>query len=368
MMKIKIIADSVNKFKTGIGNYTFNLITGLQQIGAGLSLINYEKVENFHTELYPNILKDRFLETYSWYLTLPFLIKPEPPAIIHNPTQVPTFFRFKHKNIITINDLSALKFPEQHKLGRRLITDLFLPRTLKKADKIIAISRNTKEDILSYYPFLKEDKIRVIHLAANEDFRTIQDENVLDDCRKRYNLHEKFILYVGTLEPRKNLVRLLHAFSSVHEKTGVPLTIVGKKGWKYKKIFETLRDLNLEQKVLFTGYVEPGDLPALYNLATLFVYPSLYEGFGLPPLEAMQCGCPVITSNVSSLPEVVGDAAIKVNPCSIQEIEQAMCSLLSDENLRTDYIKRGIKQAEKFSWERCARETFQVYQEVWNED
>jgi glycosyltransferase involved in cell wall biosynthesis len=221
---------------------------------------------------------------------------------------------------------------------------------------------------LSYYPFLREEKIRVINEAANENFKIIQAKDILDDCMKRYNLPEKFILYVGTLEPRKNIVRLLQAFSGVHEKTGVPLTIVGKKGWKYKEIFNTFLDLNLEEKVLFTGYVEPEELPALYNLATLFVYPSLYEGFGLPPLEAMQCGCPVVTSSVSSLPEVVGDAAIKVNPRSIQEIEQAMCRLLSDENLRNNYIEQGVKQAEKFSWERCARETYQVYQEVWNED
>ncbi len=366
-MKIKIIADSLNQVRTGIGNYTYNLLNGLQQIEAGLSLINYEKTENFQTELYSNIFKGRFLETYLWYLFLPLRIKKEQKTVIHNPTQTPVFFSFKNKNIITIHDLSVLKFPEQHKLGRKLIADLFLPRTLKKADKIIAVSQSTKRDLLDTFSFLSEERIKVIHEAANDHFAVVQDDDVLQDCRKRYGLPRHFILYVGTLEPRKNIPRLLRAFSSVYAKKNVPLVICGKKGWKYQEIFKTLQEVCPPGAVIFTGYVKDEDLPVLYNLASIFVYPSLYEGFGLPPLEAMQCGCPVIASNISSLPEVVGDAAITINPLSIQEIKEAIYLLLSDENMRNSYAQKGIQQAKTFSWKKCATETFQLYKELLHE-
>jgi glycosyltransferase involved in cell wall biosynthesis len=232
---------------------------------------------------------------------------------------------------------------------------------------IIAVSENTKKDILNFFPFLEEKKIRVIYEAADDHFTVIQDEKILAGCRQQYHLPPEFILCVGTLEPRKNLVTLLNAFSNVSQKKDIPLVITGKKGWKYKEIFKTFSNLRLEKKVFFTGYVYQEDLPALYNLATVFVYPSIYEGFGLPPLEAMQCGCPVITSNVSSLPEIVGDAAIKVNPFSVKALEEAIYKLVSNPELRKDYIHTGLKQAEKFSWDKCAQETFQVYQEVLNE-
>ena len=367
-IKIKIIIDSLNKELTGIGNYTENLIKNLRKFDLSLEYINYKKIDRYNSKIYPNLLKGHFLETYSWYLELPFLIRKEKNTIIHNPSQIPTFFKFKNKSVISVHDLAPLKFPKVHKFGRKILYEFLLPRTLKNASRIIVASKSTKNDILKIFPKINSEKIKVIYFAANENYKVIKNEKKLDYIGKKYNLPNKFILFVGTIEPRKNIVRLLKAFSEVYKKIPILLVITGKLGWKYKKIYYTYKKLNLEDKVIFTGYVDEKDLPSIYNLATIFVLPSLYEGFGLTPLEAMQCGCPVVTSNVSSLPEIVGNAAIKVSPYSVKEIEDAIYSLLTNKKLRKKYIKKGLKQAKKFNWKKCAEETLEVYQEVYYEN
>jgi len=363
-IKIKIIIDSLNKELTGIGNYTENLIKNLRKLDLNLEYINYKKIDEYNSKIYPNLLKGHFLETYSWYLELPFLIRKEKNTIIHNPSQIPTFFKFKNKSVISVHDLTPLKFPKEHKFGKKILYEFLLPRTLKNASRIIVASKSTKNDILKIFQKINYEKIKVIYYAANKNYKVIKNERNLYYIGKKYNLPNRFILFVGTIEPRKNIVRLLKAFSEVYKKIPIPLVITGKLGWKYKKIYYTYKKLNLEDKVIFTWYIDEKDLPSIYNLATIFVLPSLYEGFGLTPLEAMQCGCPVVTSNVSSLPEIVGNAAIKVSPYSVKEIEDAMYSLLTNKKLRKKYIKKGLKQAKKFSWEKCAKETLEVYQEV----
>jgi glycosyltransferase involved in cell wall biosynthesis len=178
-------------------------------------------------------------------------------------------------------------------------------------------------------------------------------------------LPEQFILSLGTIEPRKNLASLLEAYRVLRNQgSDLGLVIVGKKGWLYEGFFHRLRELGLENEVLFTGFVPDEDLPAICSAAELFVFPSLYEGFGLPVLEAMACGAPVITSNVSSLPEVAGNAALLVDPASVRELTEAMAAVLQDEELRTSLQSKGPKQAARFSWEKAARETLAVYQSV----
>jgi len=169
------------------------------------------------------------------------------------------------------------------------------------------------------------------------------------------------------LEKRKNIPTLIKAFyESKRRRTNHKLVIVGKKGWKYDDIFETIDALNLKNEVIFTGYVPKEDLVKFYNTADLFVYPSVYEGFGLPPLEAMACGCPVITSNISSLPEVVGNAGITVNPYDVEELVEAMYRVLNDEDLRKELSKKGLERSKLFSWRKTAEETWKVYEEVFN--
>ncbi len=364
-MHIEIIADLFTRQKTGVGNYVFNLINELNKICTDISLIHYDRVPGYNTKRYPNILKGKILETYSWYLSLPFYINKNPGGrIIHNPSQTPTFFTINSPYIITVHDITALKMPGMHKWGRILFTRMCLGRTLKHADKIIAVSHSTRKDLLDAFPFLSPHDIAVVHEAAGARYTIIESSARLESCRKRYGLPEKFILFIGTLEPRKNIERLLQAYASVHNKLKLPLVIAGKKGWKYRAIFEAVERLQIKNSVIFTGYLPESDIPVLYNLAEIFMYPALYEGFGLPVLEAMQSGCPVITSSVSSLPEVAGDAAVLVDPYSAEQIAESMVLLLSDASLRSHYRQAGTEHAKQFSWEKCARETLRIYREA----
>lgn len=209
------------------------------------------------------------------------------------------------------------------------------------------------------------DKITVIHLAAGEHFRP-QAEPVIHSVLDRTGVRQPYILYVGSIEPRKNLIRLLEAFAQLrHWSTRWDLVVVGGRNiWKSSPVGETTEKLELKHFVHFTGYIPDSDLPGIYNGADLFVFPSLYEGFGLPVLEAMACGTPVITSNTSSLPEVAGDAALLVDPYNVEEIAAAMRHVLEDSALANDLRERGLEHAKKFSWEKTARQTISVYEKV----
>jgi glycosyltransferase involved in cell wall biosynthesis len=225
---------------------------------------------------------------------------------------------------------------------------------------IISISHHTKYDMLKHFK-IPEDKIKVIHLAANECYKPLKEDEIYK-INEKYSLNHPYILYVGGLEPKKNIPTLLKAFYKLKKHdVNHKLVITGEKRWNYKSIFETIDKLNLQKEVIFTGYIPDEDLPALYNAADLFVYPSLYEGFGLPPLEAMACGTPVITSNTSSLPEVVGDAGIMVNPYDIDELTNKMYKVLTNEGLTEELSKKGLERAKLFSWKKCAEETLNTY-------
>ena len=237
---------------------------------------------------------------------------------------------------------------------------------LKRSDKIIAVSYSTKQDLMNYFK-ISDNKIKVIYEAADQIFQPLSSEKV-QHFKDKYDLNYQYILYVGTLEPRKNIPLIIKAFYILN-KEGFQhkLVIAGKKGWKYKTIYQLIDKLNLQKEVIFIGFIPDNDLPALYNAANLFVYPSLYEGFGLPPLEAMSCGCPVITSNISSLPEVVGDAGIMIDPYSVDELYEAMHKVLINEIVRKDMIKKGLERSQMFSWTKTAEETLKIYKEALNE-
>jgi len=251
-------------------------------------------------------------------------------------------------------------------LNRWFLT-LMMPRFLQAADTVIAVSECTKRDAVRLYG-LDEAKIRVICEGVNSRFRPASPE-AMAVAWARYGLPERYILCVGTIEPRKNLNTLMEAFATLKVRPAtcdLRLVIVGKKGWLYKGFFRRLRELGLEGEVVFPGFVPDEDLPALYSAAELFVFPSLYEGFGLPPLEAMACGTPVIASNTSSVPEVVGEAGILVEPRDVRVLAGAMERVLMDEGKQREMRDKGLQQAARFSWERAARETLQVYGEVAN--
>ena len=238
-----------------------------------------------------------------------------------------------------------------------------LPIAAKKAERIIAVSSSTKKDIMKLLN-ISSEKIRVIYLGIGSLYHPLEKKEV-EDFRRKEEIFGSFILYVGTLKKRKNVLNIIRAYKKIKEK-GIKekLVIVGNKSGEYQNIYKAVKRSKLEKDVFFSGYVDEALLPFYYNSAFLFIYPSLYEGFGLPILEAMASGTPVITSNVSSLPEVVGDAAILVNPNNIEEMAEMMQKVLTNQKLREKMREKGLKRAKLFSWERCARETLNLYEEI----
>jgi glycosyltransferase involved in cell wall biosynthesis len=267
------------------------------------------------------------------------------------------------KTVFTLHDLVFRFYPQTHKPLNRWFLTLMMPRFLKAADAVIAVSESTKSDAIRTYG-LDEAKITVIYEGVSPHFRRASPEAIAD-VRHKYSLPDQFILSVGTIEPRKNLTSLLEAYHALRNE-GFPLrlVIVGKKGWLYSGFFNRVHELGLEHEVIFPGFVPDGDLPALYSAADLFVFPSLYEGFGLPALEALACGTPVVCSNASSLPEVAGEAALLVNPGSVEALVRAMRDVSSKRELRDDLGARGPQQAARFNWRRTAQETLAVYTSV----
>lgn len=266
------------------------------------------------------------------------------------------------RTVFTLHDLIFLHYPEYHKLYNRWYLTLSMPRYLRAANVIVTPSEWSRQDALKTYG-LPPEKIKVIYEAAAPHFQPSTQPDKLARVRQKYNLPERFILHVGTIEPRKNLSRLLEALKALLvEWPDLYLVLVGKKGWLYAPFFERLRALGLEERVIFPGYVDEADLPAFYHLAQAFAFPSLDEGFGLGPLEAMACGLPVVCSQASSLPEVTGEAALLIDPTDTTALTTALRRLLADADLRADLKWRGLTQAQKFSWTKAATELVAIYQ------
>ena len=223
----------------------------------------------------------------------------------------------------------------------------------------------TKDDLIKHYG-VETSKIEVIYLAADEYFKPLAYEDVQPVLDRLGLVYKKYILFVGTLQPRKNIIRLIDAFIKLKRKNHIEekLVLTGGKGWLWEPIIQKIKDAGLSGDIAHLGYVDSADLPAIYNGAILLTLPALYEGFGLPPLEAMKCGVPVVVSNISSLPEVVGDAAVLVNPNSVDSIAEGLLEVLSDERLRGVMRERGIRQAAKFSWQETARKTLVLFESL----
>jgi glycosyltransferase involved in cell wall biosynthesis len=263
--------------------------------------------------------------------------------------------------LVTVYDLSFLHYPGSFRLWNRLYLSLFTRISVKKARRVIAISENTKRDLVKLLG-VDERKVRVTYCGYDESLRPLPEAEV-EEFRRRKGLPERFILFLGTIEPRKNLVRLLEAFSKIKGE-GVKLVLAGGLGWGYRPILASVERLNLKEDVLLPGFVPPEEKVYWYNAAEVFVYPSLYEGFGLPPLEAMACGTPVVASKAASLPEVVGDGGVLVDPLNPDAMAEALLRLLSNPEERERLRIKGLRQAQKFSWELMAKETVSIYREA----
>jgi len=391
--------------RTGIEEYVLNLLPRLLELdlptGRQATEIKYKLFYNAfkkvkldypwlklsNVELCESKIPNRALDFFSQFFKWPKINKFLGDIdIFFSPHFLPVSLPKNCKRVITFHDLSFEHHPHFFSQSRKLWHFLTFPKSqAKKADKILADSESTKEDLVDIYK-VNPKKIDVIYLGISEDFRPVEKDNLkLTKVRKKYRLPESFILYFGTIEPRKNLILLINAFEILKEKflapvdkiswkgfegavrrkenifTDLRLVIAGTKGWLYKDILDKVNNSQFKDDIIFTGLIDDKDKPYLYNLASAFVYPSFFEGFGFPPLEAMACGVPTIVSNTSSLSEAVGDGAIMIDPYNADELSFAIRRVLEDHELRENLIKKGLKQAKKFNWEKTAQKVLDVF-------
>jgi len=374
--------------KTGIGFYTHHLISEFIKLAPENEYYLCDMVRGESSYYLIEIKKDlqEILQTFQTISRIPFPFAPITRGLllfyvkfVRGSKKMKEmdlffgpnfrgFFTERLKTVITIHDMSHEYYPES--VEKKLLHTLRkeLPHTAKQASLIIADSQSTKRDILKFLN-VPEDKVKVIYIGVDKSFQPIRDPIVLDTSRKKYRLPKDFILYLGAIQPRKNITGLIRAYNLLSKKKGFnyDLVIGGGVGWRNEDLSRLVAELGLENRIRFTGYIDPLDLPFLYNLATTFVYPSFYEGFGLPVLEAMACGVPVVTSNVSSLPEIAGDAAVCVNPHSVEELSDGIRRILFDGNLRSSCVINGLERARSFTWEGCAWETLKTFNQALNE-
>lgn len=362
-MKIGLVTNLMDTNRAGVSRYAKNLVENLLKIDQKNEYVlihsnkkNYQFQGNYkeiRLPFFDSIPK----KLISGSLVLDKICQQEKLDILHDLGQIgPYWFKSKTKRVLTIFDLSVYHHPKTFTRLAQTYSKL-LPLIAKKVDKIMTISKASKKDIVKLLK-VNPIKVKVSYLGVEKRFKLMNNPVELNRVKKKYQLPDKYILFVGTIEPRKNITSLINnvTLKSCH------LVIVGKKGWLSDNIFKLPEKLGIKNKVKFIGQTNDIDLPAIYNLAQVLVYPSLYEGFGLPVLEAMACGCPVITSNTSSLPEVVGKAGVLINPNDGKEISKAITDILTKPILRQSLIKKGLIQANKFSFEKCAKETLKTYQ------
>lgn len=352
---------------TGDSTYWRGLIGGLSHVDTGDEFIIY--LDSGHAKPDIELPKNMRWRTLSapwgrlWSAwSFPKALRSDKVDVAHVQYNIPP--SMPCPTVTTIHDISFKRYPEYFHGKDRLLLDRSVKFAKDHAARIIAVSQFTKNEICELYD-ADPNGISVTYEGVDDQFRTMPQMEARDTSAEKYSLRFPYVLTVGIIQPRKNFPRLLEGFAKFKENRQSPhkLVIVGKYGWKESSIERRAHELGLGDDVVLTGYVPYEDLPALYNAADVFVYPSVYEGFGLPPLEAMACGTPVITGNQASLPEVVGDAGLMVDPFDADAFADAMDRLLFDRLLRAEMFALGLDQATKFSWDTTAEETLKVYRQ-----
>ncbi|WP_032121275.1 glycosyltransferase family 4 protein [Clostridium amazonitimonense] len=371
-MKICIDGRAAKWYRgTGIGTYTYQLIKSLNNID---NINNYTvfmpEVEKFDITLNSNFNINKIIKSIQnnfWdQVNIPNILDNVEADIYHVPQNgVGLPFKKKCKFVITLHDVIPLKMPETVGEKYLKIFNEDMQSIVSLCDGIITVSEFSKDDISKAFNFPR-DKIYVTHLASEEVYKPLDRCSCKKNIEKNYGIKEDFILYIGGFSPRKNIIGLLEAFSKlvqVNNKT-IKLIIGGTKGISYPKYKNKSIELGIENHVIFPGFIPLEHLPWFYNCCEFFVYPSLYEGFGLPPLEAMACGSAVIASNLTSIPEVLGDSAFLVDPRDQDELYRAMINLLDDNNFKKNLIEKGLKRNSTFSWNETARNTLLAYKNI----
>jgi len=365
VMNIAIDVRSIlKKEKTGIGYYTFNLINALAKIDRNNDYALYSKIRFFSRDKKPPALPgenfrhkiDRFnlgppvvLKNTDIFHTSAYDLKPPKGA----------------KFVITVHDIIPKVFPQGHPKDVLEKLDNLLKSVLAAADVILADTKCTANDLKRHYSGQTGQKIKVLYPGVGDEFCVLPQEakNLYKETLLKYNIYTNYIIYIGTIEPRKNINGLIKAYKALKSGHNIKQTLVitGMKGWMYDDVFKLTEELGFKKDIVFTGYVPCEDLKVLYNFADVSVYPSFYEGAGLPILEAFKCGCPVVTSNVSSMSELAGDAAVLTDPYKIDSIADGIYSVLSDVGLRNSLAQKGLKRAAEFSWDMTAKNLLEIF-------
>ena len=361
----------------GIGRYTFEMVKALADLTGSddgwayrLFVANaiqadlLQKLPGKNFSWQPTRLSERWLARFWFRLRLPLPIELWTGGL--DLFHAPDFFlppvKAKTRTIVTVHDLSFVREPDSVMPGMARQLNTWVPRSVARADHVVAVSEATRQDLIELYQTPPE-KISTLHHGVTENFKPVTEAAELQAVRQKYGLSsDPFILSLSTIQPRKNYQRLIQAFAELAP--SLSLAIGGSKGWRYDAVFEEVAKQGLTDRVHFLGFVAEADLPALYSAASLFVYPSLYEGFGLPILEAMACGAPVVASNQSSLPEVVGSAGLLVNPYDVAALTETMAKVLAEPTLQQQLSTAGQAQIKKFSWAGMAKQLLDLYRKV----
>jgi glycosyltransferase involved in cell wall biosynthesis len=372
-MKIGLDARGAIWYRgTGIGTYTYQLIKSLYSIDKRNEYRffwpgdEYQNLNPYNDEVFQSIElnKDRFWEE----VHIPTRVAQENIDLYHVPQNGIGLPKAKRcLQVATVHDIIPYIYPETSGSVYLKIFQNEMPRIMEQCDRIITVSEFSKRDIQRYFN-LPDEKIAIIYEAAEDIFHPIEKNTAKNFVNQQYGINCRYILYIGGLSHRKNITTLILAFWNIRK--DIPedykLVIVGKQNRSYKNLINVIETLKIGNRIIFTDFVPVPHLPYLYNAADLFVYPSLYEGFGLPPLEAMACGTPVIASNVTSIPEVTGDAAVLINPRDDHSLAASIERVLRKPDQLIQMSKEGLEQAKKFSWEKCAQKTLDVYEKLYN--
>ena len=370
-MKIGIDGRAANWYRgTGIGTYTHQLISSLSVIDEIndylIFLPNGSSLKKLKNNFHISSVKDMENENFWDKVSVPNLFRNNNIELYHVPQNgVGLSNKIDCKKTITLHDIIPLKMPQTVSDRYLKIFNDELPKLLNYCEGIITVSEYSKKDIAKEFNFPK-DKIYVTPLASEKIYVPMSKNKCKKIINMKYGISDNYVLYVGGLSPRKNLIGLIEAFSKVNNRNSTKLVITGKKGHSYDMYKKRAEELNIINDVIFTGFIPLIDLPTFYNGAEMLVYPSFYEGFGLPPLEAMACGTPVITSNITSIPEVCKDAALLIDPYNIDELSLSIEKLLSDNYLILEMMKKGLIRSTDFSWESTALKTIDAYKKMIN--
>ncbi len=368
-MRIGLDGDTLGRKRTGDESYLASLMRGLGRIDATNDYVVFVRNAASASAQFPELARWEFrtVSPASIWLRHPFgmpvALRRSRIDLLHVQYFLPPLTRVP--SVVTVHDISFAVRPEYFTRRDRVLLGALVPPALRKASRVITDTEYTRRDMVRVYG-LDPARIEVIPLAADPRYGVLDRAECRDLVAKRHGIRDGFVLYVGTLQPRKNVAPLIEAYGRMRRRTGLPhkLLIVGKPKYRYESVFEAIRSSGFESDIQFAGFVPDDELPMYYNAADVFVFPSLYEGFGLPVLEAMACGTPVVSSNASCLPEVAGEAALLVDPSDVDGFDRAMERILGDAAFAHELRARGRARAAEFSWDRTARETLAVYAKV----